>query len=677
MTQRKKYLIYVLGFILALLTIVTCVLFSASYNRIDFSIKSISGENYISSIKVGETHYKVKDFASKYDLDTTNDENELILKENQNLSFELTVFHNIDVYFNKDKSTGKVKVTYDDNEKIIDLSASKSTNQFYYYTSLTNIFLTQLSSFSIVIYMLIIISAIVLTILYSFLIFKITNIFIKCKKNNNIKIRDIIFLFLVYSIVNIFCALPLIEILNNFYFLIIVFQLIGIVIYFKNNLKASLTSIFLFFSIILTVNMAIILPPFHVPDELAHYFKAYSIFNSNDIIVKKDKAFIEMPKSVENTIDKYSYDFHSSEFKISAKEYFADFSVIASQGEKVKYGFTNTYSISPFAYLPSAIIIKICMLLELPFIFSTVLGRLINALFFVVLGYLALKIIPKFKNLLFLVMLFPITIQQVAAVNQDSLTLTLVFIILAILIKEIYSNSKMTNKTMYTIFILSAFLGLMKPTYFLITLLTFLIPKNRYTSKKQCYMIRFLPFIICLVFSSVFLVTTTKKATDMTIGYVITHPLFLIRIVLNTFYVRGLQDLLTGQLNIFGWSTVYYDYIFSTLIYTAYFFAIFFDNEEKGLLKVSHRLLYLFIAILLVGLIYASALFGFGGTDKFSYMIGGLQSRYFIPVTFILAIAVSNSIVKYNLKNKTLFLTLLVIFTYAVSFYTILNGFYL
>ena len=677
MAKRKKYIICMLGLILAFLTIVTCVLFSASYDRLKFSIKSLDGKNYISSIKIGETNYRVADVADAYNLDTTNNESELILKEDQKLDLKLTKFHNVDIYFNKEKSTGKVKVTYDNNEKIINLASSKSTNQFYHYTSLTNIFLTQLLSFPATIYIIIIISIIILTIMYSFIIFKITNIFIKCRKNKNIKIREIVFLFLVYSILNIFCALPLIEILNNFYFLIIVFQLICVIIYFKSNLKASLTSIFLFFSIILTINMAIILPPFHVPDEQAHYLKSYSIFNKDDIILKKDKAFIMMPDNVSLLINKYSYDFHSSLYKLSVKEYFADFSVVSNDNNSVKYNFTNTYSISSFAYLPSAIVIKICTLLNLPFIFSTVAGRLINALIFVILGYIALRNIPKFKNLLFLVMLFPITIQQVTAVNQDSLTLTLTFITLAILFKEIYAKGKMSNKSMWIIFVLSAFLGLVKPTYFLITLLTFLIPKERFNSKKQCYMTRFLPIIICFIFSSVFLVSTTKKTTDMTITYVLMHPIFLIKIVLNTFYTRGLQDLLTGQLNIFGWSTVYYDYMFSTLIYTAYFFVIFFDNEEKGLLKISHRLVYLFIAILLVGLIYASALFGFGGTDKFSTIIGGLQSRYFIPVTFILAVAVSNSFIKYNLKNKNLFLSLLVVFTYAVSFYTILNGFYL
>jgi len=70
-------------------------------------------------------------------------------------------------------------------------------------------------------------------------------------------------------------------------------------------------------------------------------------------------------------------------------------------------------------------------------------------------------------------------------------------------------------------------------------------------------------------------------------------------------------------------------------------------------------------------------MFSFNMTTIHSTIVAGLQSRYFIPMTILFAFALSNNLVKINIKRKEMLYAIVVIVTFGVSFFTIINGFYL
>jgi len=280
-------------------------------------------------------------------------------------------------------------------------------------------------------------------------------------------------------------------------------------------------------------------------------------------------------------------------------------------------------------------------------------------------------------------MLFPITIQQISAVNQDSLTLSIIFIFLALILKEIFDmKSKILKKNIYIIIILSLFLGMCKPVYFFASLLILLIPNKRFNNKKEIIIYKLLPIILCFAFSCFKLLEKSANPTSpfvkdlITFSYALHHPLNIIKICLKTFNIRGALDLLTGQLNLFGWSTVYYDNLSAFIIYNLYLFVLICDNENVKKYTLFKRGFTVLVAVLVFMFIYASAMFGFSTTTIYSDIIGGLQSRYFIPVTLLLTIGLSGNYISTKFKNKNILPILLIIFTYAISFYTIIKGFF-
>lgn len=669
--------------LLTILTIILC-LFSKGTNTL--VIENIEGTNYIDKFIIGETEYSKEHVSGYYgikkieeEVDDNESKEYLILESNNKYNIKVSKIQNINILF-QTETKGKVNIKLNDKEVKLNLTKDRQES-YQYQISLTSALFSQIKSFSIKNYIIIIFATIVLSIIYSLIIESVIKIF-KRRNDKDLQIKEIIYLFITYFVINLICFLPVIELLHMWYFLVIAIQLILITYCFKKHIAEKLQNIFALFAIVLTVNMAILLPPFHVPDEIAHYVKAYSIFNSSDVI-KKDHA-INLYSNMYPIIYKYNSNLHSAEYKTTIKEYFVDATVVAKGEKEYKYNYPNTYYSNVFSYLPSAIVIKLNTILNLPFMLSALLGRIVSALIFIIFGFLALKIIPFFKKSLLVVMLFPITIQQVTAINQDSLTLSIFFLLTALILKCCHSTKKVNNKEIWIINILSLCLGMCKPGYFLVALLTLLIPKENFTTKKQLLVTRLLPIALCFLATSLRyfdapLYTGNKVEGVVTFEYALTHIPSMIKICLGTIYSRLNLDLLTGQINLFGWSTIAYNGLPCFLIYILYSIIVFSDNlgsKEKKFLTNYNRCFIILLAILLIGIMYASALFAFKTTSITATMISGLQSRYFIPVTCLLAIGTANNLFTINIKNKNIFSLGIIILTFAISFCVIIHGFY-
>ena len=673
-----------ISILISILTLASGLLVKIAGNNINVNIMSTKGTNYISYIRIGETKYNINDFTDSHGLELldknkeSTEDDRLILKNGEKLNFEISKIHNLAICYDKTEKSSVLKIEY--GKKVTDIKLDNESNGGCYYitNSMSSLILEQISNFDTLDYFILISLFIVFSILYYIIIRKIIDVMGKIKEKESISLFQIIILFILYFIINILCCIPLMEILNKWYFIVVFIQLIIIIYYLRNFIKNKLHIVFVFLAIVLSVNMAILIPPFHVPDELTHYYKAYSIFN------KHDGPSLKLDKKVYNTITKYTNNLHGADYRTSFKEYFVDANIKESKNKTINVTFKNTYDLNSFTYIPSAITIKISQIFKMPFMFSALLARIVNALIFIILGYYAIKITPYFKKIFFVIMLFPITIQQVAAVNQDSITLSIIFFLIAYILSLIYGKeNKISNKQIFVLYLLSFFLGMCKPIYFPITLLIFLIPNKKFKSNKKAILLKIIPIILCTILCATKLLpkgsdvinSSTNELFDL--SYAISNPIAFIKIVINTFIQRGNLDLLTGQVNLFGWSTVYYDYIFSFLTYYAYLFILLSDNEKNKKLKTKNKLLILFVVLVIIGLIYLSALFGFSMTYKTSEIIGGLQSRYFIPVTLLIFIFLSSDFIKTKAKNKNMPSIILTIVVYLISFYTIIKGFYM
>ena len=686
--KLKPILVAIVALMLATSSIISVFLYQISAETKKVIIRNESGENVINRITVGETSRYLEYYADLYDLklddhddeDSSNDE--LILRENDSIEFETSVLHSVFVSFNKDESDGEILIQEDNIQTKYDLSDDSNEQTYFKQASIVSLLKDHVNHFSGPEKTGYILGIVATSILFYFAIIQLLKIIFKIKKEKRISVPQFLLIFIAYTIVNIVCMLPVMEIIYRWYFIVIVFQLAFILYYFKDILKDNLHIIFALFATILCVNMAILLPPFHVPDEFSHYIKAASVFDSENVLMVDNKPRYELSSEDYNISTKYTFALHDANYKTSFREYYVDMTTNIDSDERLSVGFANTYYLNSFAYLPDALVIKLASFMNSPITLTALLCRVMNAFIFIICGYFALKIIPCFKKLYFLMLLFPITIQQVSGICQDSLTLSILFLLIAVILNQAYgSERKVSKKSITLILILSIFLGMCKPGYFLFLGLMWLIPNEKFSSRKIAILFKLLPLILCIGLTFAKYLTTTTIGTTiedgMTIKYALSHPLTIVKICLSTIYQRLSLDLITGQLNLFGWSTIFYDYLFSYIIYLIYTLLVFFDNKEKNVLSVRDRIIMIAIAVLSWGIIYASAMFSFNMTTIHSTIVAGLQSRYFIPMTILFAFALSNNLVKINIKRKEMLYAIVVIVTFGVSFFTIINGFYL
>ena len=289
-------------------------------------------------------------------------------------------------------------------------------------------------------------------------------------------------------------------------------------------------------------------------------------------------------------------------------------------------------------------------------------------------------LMPKFKKLMLLVLLFPINIQQVAAISQDSITLSMCFLTTAYILNKVFDKkSNVGLKETLTILGLSLGLGCCKPIYFPILLFTLLIPKDKFKNKKFLYITKILPifiFFIGCIPNYVITVHSIKVANDniFTPSYGITHPIELTKLLLRTFIIRGSNDILYLVINLFGWSSVFITNISASILYFVYTLLVFFDNKDVKLTLIQ-RLFFIILGFGMFALVQFSSL-AFGITYLDSQMVGGLQSRYFIPSLIFIYIGLSNDFVKINFKDKNKIVYIIIALTFTLVFRTILRGFY-
>lgn len=213
------------------------------------------------------------------------------------------------------------------------------------------------------------------------------------------------------------------------------------------------------------------------PDEQHHYHSAYQL--SNYILLQGDTA--EQWNSAAAVADYYTGHKNTSAGYLHLLN---DIFAIAESGELMTIPFPRKLSYF-VEYLAPAIGIALARILNLNFVCTFLLGRLMNLSFFTACVYLAVKRIPRFKLVLGLIAMFPITLQQAASYSYDAFINGIAFLLIASLFKAIWEEGLLSRKDYLYIFICSVLLAPAKIVYTLISLLIWFIPRERFPSKKD------------------------------------------------------------------------------------------------------------------------------------------------------------------------------------------------
>lgn len=444
---------------------------------------------------------------------------------------------------------------------------------------------------------------------------------------------------------------------------------------------------FLIIGLIYGLCFLIVTPALQVPDEYEHFYRALYVSEGHTLPEKVgNMSGVYIPESVHLTASGISEEWFTfikdREDKInlssllnikfnSQNRVFEDISRIA----------VITYS--PVPYIIPAFAITPGKLLNLSPLILIYIGRLANLLVWVFLTYLAIRIIPVHKWVLFMIALIPITLFEAASLSADSLILGLSFIIVAIFFKYAFDDNKkkINKKDIYILFILTLLLSLSKQIYFLLLLLIFLIPSEKFGGrKKMFYVAAFLFFTIILIsggwnilVKDLYIPIVPQVSISGQIAYILGDPLRFPYALLNTFFYRGFsyQLLFVGNF--------WLDIPLPMWWVGAYVLSMIpVALIDKSMVLVSKKQKLISLAIFIIIFLLVCAFVYISWTVVGQNIIDGIQGRYFIPILpmlFLLLFKIRNFDNYENkifLKVQNNFNSIIIVYTVIYLLITIL-----
>lgn len=499
------------------------------------------------------------------------------------------------------------------------------------------------------------------------------------------------------------CLFVMIEFVDIPIVLIILLLALIAIYILKDQKEYFVQYVFLIFASTIGCLMLLLIPPTHILDEYAHFTKAYEISSlggdshvqSNPNFPVAGKTFIALPESMRSIENIYYTNIWNTEFRVCAKDYLAQYAIPLNENELKSdllwYG--NTYRQPILAYMPSAGVLFLLRLLNASPLMMFHMGRLINLFIWILIGYYSISIIPRFKRTFLLVMLLPISLQQSFGFNIDWLTNALSFLLVALVFRMAYATrtaSTLGWKDAVKLLLAGISLSLCKFGYFPIVFLVFIIPAERFRSKKNELAFKWaLAMFICmfsaLQFMSTEIVSAYRPGTlaqfvandslNYSVSYVVSHPFATVRVYLNTFLSICTDVYHEGLLTGFGWMLKYPNEIIQTALGALYLVFILSSQEDDGYVSSKKEKVVHFLVVAVISALVFTSMFLLY-TPRESSVIYGIQPRYFIPIMASLYIMIQNKKIKAHFANPDAAFASLIFFALGIGIWTIAFGYY-
>ncbi|MBX3165622.1 MAG: DUF2142 domain-containing protein [Bacteroidetes bacterium] len=458
-----------------------------------------------------------------------------------------------------------------------------------------------------------------------------------------------------------------------------------------NDVKPEI--IFLGFALFFGLIILFITPPFQVPDEINHFYRAYQISEGNFIAEKKDnRVGGEIPESVETITHPFLELFWATHNKADYETIKQQLQVPLNPEKKTFVDFPNTAMYSVVSYLPQAVSIFLLKQFNLPPLCIFYGARLFALLFWTVGIFYAIKIIPFYKLFFTLIALLPMSLFVNMSLSADVMTNLLAFMLTAYLLKLAYIDDIITGKQFFTATALAVLLALAKLVYIPLVFLFLLIPKKKFSTPKMYYAALSIFFIVSFgtallwshITNSLYLpydlynkqfrdATAMKSCANMPeqIHYITTHGLYMLRVFVHSL-MQSFDMYAEGYIGTLGWLDIQLPLWF---IYTAYAFIFVIavlDKTKNIKLSLTHKLIIFTSFVTMISLVFLSQHLTWGCVG--SHTISP-QGRYFIPV-FPLFFMLFYNVKINNVKFLRLLIILFSFFSLSFTSYTLYKRYY-
>lgn len=341
--------------------------------------------------------------------------------------------------------------------------------------------------------------------------------------------------------------------------------------------------------------------------------------------------------------------------------------------------------------IPSTAGVLLGVLLHLPTFWVLELGELFSLLFYIAICGLALKLMPIKKEVLLMIMSFPMTLQQAASLGYDGELLPICFLFVAYVFYMRHRKERLGWKEVACTLLLLLLIAYIKLPYVMLGLLVFILPLE----KIHLRVLRFEIDGTWLKKRRIFLGILLAAAAVAGI-YMLRDNLYvqLVSIMIQewkrTLYLFGATGykwgkyILVSSVGQFGWleATLPFSFVIASYLLLCVM-AVWGETSEipyrlkrgtRGFLWIVCCLLGCFTLMSMVNHTITTMLWGseqaFGTYDvreglyQIPY-IGGLQGRYFLPFLVLPFLALPEK--KYHTRGKAWLVAVYMVIGIAIT----------
>lgn len=445
-------------------------------------------------------------------------------------------------------------------------------------------------------------------------------------------------------------------------------------------------ALFIVLGLLLGPLYSLLLPPLQAPDEVAHFFRAY-ILSEGHCVAEPN---ILIPEQVRRLQTLYPVHLELSR-RITAAELGALARTPLEDDPKNVVGFNIISVHACVPYLPAAAVINIARHLHAPALDLMYLGRLANLATYLAAVYLALRMIPGLKLLLFALALMPMTLHQAASLSADSLTFAASFLLCAYILKLAFgSNRNISSRDLWSLSVLVVVVSFSKFAACLVPLIL-LLPPAKFRSAGRRWI--FIGIQLAIASSAVLLWQylnlpnverfDSYNATQGihmagNLQFVYRHPVVSATTMLRTLLSYPVLQQFVGNL---GWLCVPLP-AWDVAGYASLLCLVALTQNRTMQLTALHRAIIATIVAAGTAAVFI-LIWSFNITEAYTpevlrgtALVPGIQGRYFIPLALPALLLLSNQRLRMNARLLTVLVLGLAILSSTVALNRIWHTYY-
>lgn len=308
-------------------------------------------------------------------------------------------------------------------------------------------------------------------------------------------------------------------------------------------------------------------------------------------------------------------------------------------------------SVNIVRHLPASVGIEVGILLGLPTYWVMILGRLCMLASYIVLGCIALKLMPVRKEVLELTMLMPMCMQQAASLNYDGVLLPVSFLFIAYIFYLKYEADQVGVREVLTAVALLLCIAITKAPYVMFGGLVLMIPVRKIDisigrlkiTGDMIYKARWIIGLLCAAALACIVYIGRNNMWISIVCGSVANPVATIRLFGRTWIVWS-EDIILSFVGNFGWAdapvAVWFVAATIALFIVMAMTKITKSDLPQYVLTVRDRVV---VTLVWMGSFYLIVMSmvaftvdyhseDWGRTIQEILAVSGLQGRYFIPL---------------------------------------------